>query len=735
MAIATLAVGGCGRESVPGYDVAGAASVADTLATTDHAPLPATLDEAWLVPTTDTIATPGEKVAADGVSRLQAGDYSAAIQLFGDKRAQGSPLASWATYYAGAAHLRAARAAEAMRVLEPLVTTAPSSALADLAARAYADAAESAGDLPRSLSMLAALADRPTGFPDEVLKRLAEVASKAGEGGRARAAWLRLYYEHPLSLYASLAEPVAAEARATASADGKAVLARDLTRAEALFAARRYSDARVAFTRLLPQTTGDTREVAELRIAECDYFARNYRAAVDRLEPFLSRASRKAEARFFHLSAQQKLGRTATYPAQVRALVDEFPESSWSEEALNNLATAHILANDDAAAADAFKEIIRRFPTGRYAPRAAWKYGWWQYKVGNFAEAATVFEQGSIRAPRSDHRPAWLYWAGRAREALGQTVEAGERYRIVYADYCHTYYGRLASRRLPKTGGPLTPVTASSADAADTSPTEPGPEEEIDDEVPEDTSRQPAGVPVGEPPNADLIRRLIAAQLWDEATLEIDYAQRVWGRAPKLEATLAYIWSRKGDLRRGITLMKRAYPQYMTDGGENLPRPIIQIIFPVAHWDLIRKYAVARRLDPHVVAALIAQESTFEAGVRSHANAWGLMQILPSTGRRLARAEGLRSFSTAKLTDAETNVRLGTRYFASLIDRFGAVHYALASYNAGESRVVRWRAERPGLTEDEFIDDIPFPETQNYVKKILGTAADYRRLYPIKSTD
>ena len=81
------------------------------------------------------------------------------------------------------------------------------------------------------------------------------------------------------------------------------------------------------------------------------------------------------------------------------------------------------------------------------------------------------------------------------------------------------------------------------------------------------------------------------------------------------------------------------------------------------------------------------------------------------------------------LVDPRTNVRLGTRYFAGLLDRFGDVHLALASYNAGESRVVRWTSEKPSLPDDEFIDDIPFPETQTYVKKIVGTTYDYRQLY------
>ena len=130
-----------------------------------------------------------------------------------------------------------------------------------------------------------------------------------------------------------------------------------------------------------------------------------------------------------------------------------------------------------------------------------------------------------------------------------------------------------------------------------------------------------------------------------------------------------------------------------------------------------------------MLAALIAQESTFTADVRSVANAYGLMQILPSTGRHYARTLHLKRFSISLLTTADTNLQMGTAYLSDLVRQFGGTAYALASYNAGENRVARWMADRPGLDSDEFIDDIPFPETQNYVKKIIGTAEDYRHLY------
>jgi len=226
-----------------------------------------------------------------------------------------------------------------------------------------------------------------------------------------------------------------------------------------------------------------------------------------------------------------------------------------------------------------------------------------------------------------------------------------------------------------------------------------------------------------------LIRLLLANEMYDDALGELRYAQRAWGNSARIDATIAWVYNRKGELRRAISLMRRTYPQFLT-ASQDLPAEILQVIFPLVYWDSIRKQSAAYDLDPYLMAALIAQESTFDAGVRSSANAWGLMQLVPSTGRKLARSVGLRSFTTASLTNPEINIRLGMLYFSELVSKFGGTYYALASYNAGDSRVVRWKEERTDLDEDEFIDDIPFPETQNYVKRILGTAEDYRRLYP-----
>jgi soluble lytic murein transglycosylase len=167
----------------------------------------------------------------------------------------------------------------------------------------------------------------------------------------------------------------------------------------------------------------------------------------------------------------------------------------------------------------------------------------------------------------------------------------------------------------------------------------------------------------------------------------------------------------------------------MAAGGESLPPEIQRVVFPIDYWPLIQKHAAAHGLDPFLVAALVAQESTFDPVIRSSANAVGLMQVLPSTGRQFARKLKIPRYAPSRLTDPETNVKLGTAIFAESLKKFGGVHFALAAYNAGDHRVAAWQRERPEMDQDVFIDDIPFPETQNYVKRILGTAEDYRRLY------
>jgi soluble lytic murein transglycosylase len=676
------------------------------LAPTAHAALPADASDLWLVPAESdrsarTLRT--YEPLLQGVKHFQDGDFEQALRLVSSTALQGTALGDYARYYEGMAELRLGRSADARRTLDALVERKPHGNLAFAAAMASAEAAEAAGDMARALRLYEQLAGNKATVNEDVLSRIGRTALASGDRKKAAEALLRVYYEYPLTAAATAAGAQLTELEDQLQRTGYKA---DLGRAQLLFGARRYAEARDAFEDLQAVATGDDKELVNLRVAECDFYLGRWAAARDGVRPYLHDASRKAEARFFHLSALRELDQHDQYIADTAALVKEFPDSSWSEEALNNLGTHYILTNEDELAAQTFRDLYARFPSGQRAERAAWKYGWASYKNGEYAETVRVFESAAAAFPRSDYRPSFLYWSSRAHRQAGAGAQADARLRLVYADYGNSYYGRLAHKALEDRAGALTGA----------------------DHV---VAARQQSVPLDRAalPTENTIRLLLATGLYDDALGELRYAQRAFGSSTAIDATIAWAYHRKGELRRAITLMRRAYPQHLTSGAQELPVEIMQVIFPLTYWDSISRLSKQHDLDPYIIAALIAQESTFDAKIKSPANAWGLMQVVPATGRRLARSLGIRNFSMATLTNADANLRMGTLYFSKLVKQFGGTHYALASYNAGENRVVRWKAERPGLDEDEFIDDIPFPETQNYVKRILGTAEDYRRLY------
>jgi soluble lytic murein transglycosylase len=148
--------------------------------------------------------------------------------------------------------------------------------------------------------------------------------------------------------------------------------------------------------------------------------------------------------------------------------------------------------------------------------------------------------------------------------------------------------------------------------------------------------------------------------------------------------------------------------------------------FPLAERETVERESARNGLDPAWAYALIRAESAWQPDARSHANALGLMQLLPATGRRMARQLDMTWHGSGMLLDAQTNIRLGTRYLAQQLERFdGSPWLASAAYNAGPTPVQRWLAERGSLPADIFIETIPYRETRDYVTRVLAFSVIY----------
>jgi len=393
----------------------------------------------------------------------------------------------------------------------------------------------------------------------------------------------------------------------------------------------------------------------------------------------------------------------------VTRMETDFPQSQWLAEALFSSGNMYLLRKDYARAAEYYGYLGDHFPSNKNGSAAHWRAGWLNYRLGNYKEASRIFEEQIKRFPGTPETASALYWRGRLYETQDHdTAKAAANYRTIVRVYQHFFYAQMARQRLTALGS--TEVAASPDLEQIKTPEIPT----LSESFPEDS------------PHLAKAKLLANAGLNEYLAREIaaDPDSGSWSALAE-----AQIYASYGEAYRALRALKRALPGAASASIESIPLPYWRILFPEPYWSIIKAESAKNNVDPYLVASLIRQESEFNPSAISYANAWGLMQLLPSTGKTLARQEGLNHFQTFQLLDPETNIRLGTLYLRQTLDKFGGVpEYALAAYNAGDSRVVDWQSAGPYGGMDEFVESIPFTQTREYVQSILRNVEIYREI-------
>ncbi len=589
---------------------------------------------------------------------------------------------------------------------------------ADAAVRSYlAAAAEpSSAVVCAALPTAAALLAR-AGRPDEAVSPLEQVVASCpaeapaallalgeaqlGRGDRAAAAaaYDRLDQELPAS-------SLAAQARArlltladqfpgrTAEVGARRALARGTT----LLAAGRSSEAVAALhSVVLAALPAADAQLAQVSLAGALLARGRTREAAALLRKIPADSPHAAQAAY--LLARERAKRTRA-PEAFETVADRYRGSAWAEQSLLALANHYQKDALDDGALPWWRRLLAEYPDGRYVERAAWRVAWGDYRAGRFEAAAQTLETAARLRAATSATPGFLYWAARARLALGQRDRARQLLQETVRRYKYAYHGLRAREWLARLGGAAEPRSALIADG------------------------EPAAEPLPEP-RATRTRQLLLLERLDEAAQEL----RLLPASSRVQATIAWLDWRRGRLRPALAEMKRAFPEWIGEAGDRLPGEVWRIMFPLRYESELRSAADSESLDPSLVAAVVLQESTFDAAALSRAGARGLMQVMPATGRRIARSKGQR-FRRAALHDPGTSLNFGTRYLRQMSDRYGgSVEKVLAAYNAGPHRVDAWTAERGERNAEEFIESIPFTETRQYVTTILASREHYRRIY------
>jgi soluble lytic murein transglycosylase len=652
-----------------------------------------------------------------GYARTLDHDYAKAIDPLNRAKAGASELGDYVAYYLGDAYLKTAHDAEALSTLADFSKNFPDSLLIRDAHLVYATALLEEGRAPEAAALLAK--DRAPVRSDIELA-IGRAYEAAGDNRKAEGAFRNLYFNLPNSFEAEMAGTELRKLGISGS------IAECLTRADLLFKAKHYSDAAHDYRELINENQLSPEERPQVQLALAGALEKSG-GSHDARQILLAMGVQTADTEAQRLYLLSETARSTSDEEAVQRTLNELrqfgPASPWLEQALFSAGNMYLLKRDYDRAIDYFRELQQRFPNGARASYAHWKATWLAFRQSRNDEARQGFENQIALYPNSAEIPAALYWRARLAEEEGNPAMARAFYQKL-SDRFHNYYyaefGRQRLKGLPSGGA-----------ASQASPTEPPPHYTLLDRVP---SLSTAGkITATDPPDDNLrvarARLLSNGGLADMAVRELQAAASQEGGswAPP---EMARVYQDGGRYDRAIEIMKRSTPNYFAVDIPDLPRPYWEALFPKAFWPDLRKYSVLNGLDPYLVASLIRQESEFNALALSRANAVGLMQLLPKTGKSVAKQVKLKGYSAPQLYTAAVNLELGTRYFKDMVDKYnGQFEYALAAYNAGSDRVGDWLGQGHYRDPQEFVESIPFTETREYVQAILRNANVYRQLY------
>ncbi len=609
--------------------------------------------------------------------------------------AQRLPLISdYLAFFSATARFETETYGEVERLLKPVWERSPASPLVAKSVFLLAHAYLKEGQ-PRKALALVELHLAALNKPEAELL-LARAYAAAGDAAGERGHYARLLTEFPSS-------PEAAEAADDpARLAGLAPMAR-LNRAVRLLDRDSGTLAIRELELAIPNLTGAMLDRARLKLGVARYFARSYAPAYEWLRSLnLPGGETDAERLFYMVRCARRLDRAQDVQKALEQLAAAHPQSRWRLQAL--------------LAAGDYQGCSTSFPADPQAADCHWRLAWAAYRAQR-PDAKDLFLNLVSRSPGSEKVSNALYFLARIAESANDPASARTYYQEINSAYPNFFYATLARERLKSVAiarAPASPATTAFLRSIAF------PVHARVDFEPSAIMRQ----------RSERARLLASAGLDDLAENELRYAARSDGKPESVAMELAELATARDAPDMGIRYIKQLIPNYLRLPLDSTPGKFWKLAFPLPYRASLEQYSREHNLDPFIVAALIRQESEFNPRIVSHANAYGLTQLLPSTARELARKLKMSMTANDILFTPDFNLRIGTYFLRSLLDRLGGKWEAtLASYNAGPTRVAQWLAGSNFREPAEFVETIPFDETRNYVQSVLRNADLYRRLY------
>ncbi|MFP6581194.1 MAG: transglycosylase SLT domain-containing protein [Candidatus Hydrogenedentota bacterium] len=400
-------------------------------------------------------------------------------------------------------------------------------------------------------------------------------------------------------------------------------------------------------------------------------------------------------------------------------LLSAYPDSASAAEGVMRLGQAHARYKHYDRAVEWFQIFVKEFPDRGDAAEALLEAGHTYRSADRDQEALGMYDQLLNDYPYHSAASDAGFWAGSVLLENGQKTLARKRFEKAVQAGLTRYYGFRAQEILvtefdkPKRKAPNLSIT---------------PKASLIRPIPFDAEDPGFGLVDMKHDRRFERLRFFANHGLQEAEWEGLYLLQTLDNhaTPELfyraigEAGVAYSAMQWANARRfGVG----------DDGRESVER--LRIRYPRPYWSYVSSLGEELDLDPYLILSIARQESTYRPNLTSSAGAKGVLQLMPTTAKWLGDTDPRISKQDAtRLEDPQHSLRMGAVYLRQMLDRSdGNVAYALASYNAGPGNFDKWRRRKPNLSVPEFIEEIPFTETRNYVKRILAHYATYKSIY------
>ena len=648
-----------------------------------------------------------ERAWARAVEALQRGDAGPVLHEMAAETGKHGIIGDYTRWLLADALARRSDFAAARAAAQSIAERYPDSRLAPASLVLAATLAARVGDDAGEQALLKRLIEA---YPDsaeitEALYLLAMNGEARGQADAAAHAYRELQILVPASGWASGASDRLAALSAAGVRVPQLSIAQRVDRAERLLRGGVPKGAADEAERIVDETRDTNlalrafKVIAEAsqRLGRHDVAARTLELAIDRAPADRKPGLRLEQARLLLRANQRDRALTVLAGVETAGAEAEAAEAAWLK------ARTLDEPGRETAALAAYRTVASRFANREVAGGALWRVGWLEYLRGD-ARAAEKTWTRLLEIPGGrTYRLGALYWTGRAQERHAQKTKADGAYARILRESPRSYYGMLAARRLATT-------------------IESGAEPSI--RLPAD----PQEVLAADPGFArvDLLRRI---GLVEFALLELeDVVQRAAGDPVRLYAmSSAYVKEERYHL--ALRILRRHLSALTTTGHPAVPRAFWEMVYPFGWRSEVSEAAERTGLDPFLVAAVVREESSYYPRAVSRAGARGLMQLMPATAQPMAENRGLAFRNGSLLDEPGANVQLGTSFLAGLVREFGDPRIALAGYNAGPKRARQWWKERKTDDVEAWVEQIPYDETRQYVKKVMFSWEEYKRIY------